>query len=813
MEDRERMEKSLLDLIEIIHFIEKVPTKIHSKKNEAEIYGTVKEEFRKSKRYDASILLLTDDRTKLSIAETSLTPRKLKAGEKASGLRLKGRKIDLNKSSIYSQVIMEGKNVQANANDIIGEWVPRPLVQLISKIIGYENKPAILTPLKKYGKIIGILAISSTSLAEHFIPSVKNLAEHISNALELADEQIVRKQAEEELREKNMQLQTLIQAIPEIVYFKDAQGRNLVVNRAFEKLVNLNQAEILGKTDEQLLPPDLAEYCRKSDQEVMRSGKLLRIEEQTTGEGGKKLFFDTMKAPIYDDQGNVVGIVGVSRDITEHKKAEEALEEREQNLRSIIDTSPDAIVWTDVTGKITLVNKKVSEITGFSEKDFIGKNFMDIEALTQESKEKILENFIKRIEGIDTLPYEVEVVAKNGEVIPAELSASPIREGGKIVGTQSIFRDLRERKKMEEKLKEYSEHLEELVQKRTEELLESEKRYSILVEEARDGVAIIQDVKFVFTNNRLAEIVGYSRDELIGMPFLKLADEKYRQLLKKRYERRLRGEEIPATYEAAAIAKDGERVPIELSATCIDYQGRSADLVIVRDIRERKRMEEERLKLERLAAIGEVATMVGHDLRNPLQSIENAAYYLNNELLHLPIPTKTMEMLQVISDSVNYADKIIRDLNDFSSTKKPTFQKTNINTIVKEIMSLVEVPENVKLVTKLGHLPELKVDKEMTKRVFLNLAVNAMQAMENGGTLKVSTKKTKEFVEVSFKDTGVGIPKENTKKLFTPFFTTKSIGMGMGLAICKRFVESHGGSIKVDSEEGKGSTFTAKLLI
>ena len=197
-------------------------------------------------------------------------------------------------------------------------------------------------------------------------------------------------------------------------------------------------------------------------------------------------------------------------------------------------------------------------------------------------------------------------------------------------------------------------------------------------------------------------------------------------------------------------------------------------------------MEEQRLRLEKLATIGELATMVAHDLRNPLQSIENATYYLNSELSNLsasvPISQKTMEMLKVINDSINYADKIILDLQDFSATKKPILEKTDINAIVKETMSQFQIPKNVKLISELDRLPEIKADKNQMKRVFLNLTSNALQAMENGGTLTVSTKTANGFVEVSFKDTGVGISKENMEKLFTPLFTTKAKGMGMGLA-------------------------------
>jgi PAS domain S-box-containing protein len=417
---------------------------------------------------------------------------------------------------------------------------------------------------------------------------------------------------------------------------------------------------------------------------------------------------------------------------------------------------------------------------------------------------------------------ELNIITRRGEERIVLLSADSVKDAhGKLLHSISVQRDITERKRMEEKLRQYSEHLEELVQKRTEDLLESETRYSVLVEEASDGVVILQDEKIVFINKRLLEISGYSRDELIGIPFEKIGkmvDEKYRQLVEERHERRIRGEEVPARSELELIAKTGERIPIEASSALIHHNGHPAVLTIVRDIRERKRMEEQRLRLEKLAAVGEVATMVGHDLRNPLQSIEIATYALNNELSRLSssfsIPQETMVMLKVIDDSVNYADKIIRDLHDFSIIIKPTLKKASINTILKETLSQVKTQQNVELITQLGHLPEIRVDKDMIKRVFLNLVLNGIQTMkEKGGRLKVSTTKTKGFVEVSFKDTGVGIPKENMEKIFTPFFTTKAKGMGMGLAICKKFVESHGGSVEVESEEGKGSTFTVKLPI
>jgi len=746
-----------------------------------------------------------------------------------------------------------------------------------------------------------------------------------------------RKQVEEAPKRAEQEKESILNSLVEHVIHEDTTMKILWANQAACESAGLSLEELMGRRCYEIWPKRGTPCPDCPVIRAMETGQPQKVEKTTPD--GRSWFIRGY--PVRDVNGDVTGAVEVTLEITEREKAERALKESERKLRGVIDTSSDAIVWVDTTGKITLVNKKGFEVTGFSEKDLVGKAFMDVEALTQESKEKILESFMKRLEGIDTPPYEVEIVTKNGETVPFELGASLIHEGDRIVGVQAIFRDLgerkkaeealreseakfrnlaeqspnmifinkkgrvvyankkceeimgykrkvfcspdfdfftliapksvelvktsfskhmsggelvpyeytlvtkegkkidailttklikyegesailgtvtdiTERKKMEKKLRQYSENLEELVQKRTEELVESEKRYSVLVEEASDGVAIVQDGKVVFANKKAAEIIGYSIDELIGLPFEKVVDEKYLQLAIEGYMRRMRGEKLPETAELELIAKTGERVPIEAGSTLINYQGRPSNLVIIRDIRARKRMEEERLRLEKLAAIGEVATMVGHDLRNPLQSIEIATYYLKNELPHLDsstsTPQKVAEMLKVLSDSVNYADKIVRDLRDFSATKKLKLEKTNINTIVKETLSQVKAPENVKVITKLGNLPKMEADKDILERVFLNLALNGIQAMEKGGTLKVSTKKTKGF-EVSFKDTGVGISKENMKKLFTPFFTTKAKGMGMGLAICKRLVDSHGGSIKVESKEGKGTTFTVRLPV
>jgi PAS domain S-box-containing protein len=509
----------------------------------------------------------------------------------------------------------------------------------------------------------------------------------------------------------------------------------------------------------------------------------------------------------------------LKKDITERKRTEEALRESEEKFRNIFESANDCMIYLDKYGRILDANRKAVEVFGGSKKELLGKHFTRLGVFHPRDIPKLMTAFANILAGKEGIA-NICIKNKRGQRRFLECSSYPIKADGKIVGTMVIARDVTEKKKAEERIR------------------RSEEKYRNLFENARD-VIVAFDLKGNVTSiNKAVTEYGFKEDEIIGKNMLKFVPKKYWPKLLQELAEIARGN--PVEGEIELITPKGKKIaeyrsnPIRQGKKVVGFQ------TILRDVTERKRMEEklkeyaehleekvkertreleesqkQLLKSEKLAAIGEVATMVGHDLRNPLQSIENATYYLNNELLRLsptiPIPQKVMEMLQVITDSVNYADRIIRDLQDFSAMKRPVLKKADVNAIVKETLSQVETPANVELITELGHLPKIKVDKDMIKRVFLNLALNGIQAMENGGTLKVSTKKTKGFVEVSFKDTGVGISRENIEKLFTPFFTTKAKGLGMGLAICKKFVDAHSGTIEVESEEGKGTTFTVRL--
>ena len=228
--------------------------------------------------------------------------------------------------------------------------------------------------------------------------------------------------------------------------------------------------------------------------------------------------------------------------------------------------------------------------------------------------------------------------------------------------------------------------------------------------------------------------------------------------------------------------------------------------------RELEESQEQLLKAQRMAVIGELAGMVGHDLRNPLTSINGATYYVKKKL-GSDTDGKILEMLELIEKNIVHSNKIINDLLDYSREIRLDFAECTPKTVIDESLSLLEIPEDVQVINIVGDKLKIKVDVEKLKRAFINLIKNAVEAMPEGGTLTIKSRKLDGNIEFLFSDTGIGMAKETVKKLWSPLFTTKAKGMGFGLAICKRIIEAHGGFISVESTPGKGTTFVVILPI
>lgn len=228
--------------------------------------------------------------------------------------------------------------------------------------------------------------------------------------------------------------------------------------------------------------------------------------------------------------------------------------------------------------------------------------------------------------------------------------------------------------------------------------------------------------------------------------------------------------------------------------------------------KELRESQKQLLKAQRLVAMGELARMVGHDLRNPLTGIAGAAYYLRSKLSSKK-DRKIKEMLRLIEQDIDYSNKIINDLLEYSGDIPLELSRFALEPILREALSLAKVPKKIKVTCSTKQCPMMKADVEKMKRVFVNIIKNAVDAMPSGGRLGIKSKESEGYAEISFSDTGYGIPEDGLMKIWVPLFTTKAKGMGLGLSICKRIVEAHGGTISVRSEVGKGTTFTVKTAI
>ncbi|HEX9743724.1 MAG TPA: ATP-binding protein [Nitrospiraceae bacterium] len=343
--------------------------------------------------------------------------------------------------------------------------------------------------------------------------------------------------------------------------------------------------------------------------------------------------------------------------------------------------------------------------------------------------------------------------------------------------------------------------------------IEATKRYlEDLLENANDVIYTLDtEQRFTYVNGKVSGW-GYQKEDLIGRPYLSLLSKRHRG-------RRLKSTlDIGAkqVYEVEVLCKTGETrtVTVSVSPLC-DVQGRIHGVLgIARDITETKQLEQQIRSSEKLASVGKLAAGVAHEINNPLGGILNCIYNFRKGALS---PARQEEYLVSIEDGLRRVQKIVRQLLDFSQQHEPEFSPSNINDVVERVLVLTEhalAAKKIGLDKQLQRdLPALMVDRHMMEQVLMNLVLNAVQAIKDGGAITIRTRARNGDCEVTVEDTGCGIPAHVLPHIFDPFFTTKGTGegTGLGLSVSLGIVERHGGRIYVESEVGKGSVFTVCL--
>jgi len=353
---------------------------------------------------------------------------------------------------------------------------------------------------------------------------------------------------------------------------------------------------------------------------------------------------------------------------------------------------------------------------------------------------------------------------------------------------------------------------------------ESEKRYRLLFESAGDAIFILDAEgeaagAIVAANQAAVTMHGYSHDELLALNIRDIDAPEETARVSDRIQRIFNGEWIKM--EINHIKKDGTVFPVEISAGLFEFGNHRYVLALDRDITERKQMEQALQRTEQIKCAGELSTGLAHEIKNPLAGIKLSIEVLSLSL-EKNLTAEDKDIFSRVIEEIKRIESLIKGLLNFARPPLPQFVKTDVNAVLESVASLVlqnqsrtpGASRSIELVKDLdSHLPEILADPMQLRQVFMNLILNAVDAMKDGGNLGIKTRfdDANLSVRVELSDTGRGIDSAVMGKLFQPFFTTKSKGTGLGLAISKRLIEDHGGKISIEQNSAGGATFIITL--
>jgi PAS domain S-box-containing protein len=469
--------QSFRELVDVIQFTEQVSAKLHGILDEDEIFDTVVDEFRGSGKYIVAILLLSDDPSRLLIRGISLPVKLLRMAEKATGLKIADFEIELGRSEAYSQVIEGGETIEGViVGEVIAQVVPRPVALVATRILGVSNKMHILTPLRRQGRIIGLIGMDSTTLGKHLIPSVKNLALHISGALDLATEISRRRLAEETLRDSEEKFRLVTENVPDHLMLLDRDANILFINHT---LTDLTREQVLGTSFHDYALEEFRPVAQKCFDSVLATGEPSSWESTYESKEGGPKYFESFVGPV-TEKGEVVGLVVRSAEVTAQRKTEEELSSERGLLRTLIDNMPDYIYVKDPESRFLTANvahlealgvESVGAVFGKTDFDFhppeLAKRYYQDEQEVMKTRRPLIgrEEPVKDKSGRARwfLTTKVPVVGADGEVL----------------GIVGIGRDITQRRRAEEALQAHTEQLEDLVRERTRELREKQRLATI----------------------------------------------------------------------------------------------------------------------------------------------------------------------------------------------------------------------------------------------------------------------------------------------------------------------------------------------
>ena len=454
------------------------------------------------------------------------------------------------------------------------------------------------------------------------------------------------------------------------------------------------------------------------------------------------------------------------------------------------------IVAIDADQRVKLINKRGCEILGCKENEIVGKNWFE-NFIPESVRDTVKEVFTKLMAGeIKAVEYfENPVLAKSGEERKIAWHNAVLKdEEGRITGTLSSGEDITERQRTEETLR------------------RSEAEIRAVLDTVVDGIITISGKGIVQSfNPAAAKIFGYASNEVIGRNIAILMPEPDRSQHNDYLGNYLRSGEkkiIGSGREVIGKRKDGTTFPMYLAVSEVHAGDEVKFTGIVRDLTDFKQMQEKVVQAQSLATIGEMAASIAHEIKNPLAGISGAIQVLQDGL---EAGDPRQEIMEEIVSQVGRLDSRVRELLMLSKPWQPEKQLYNLQSLIEVISTAAQEQEDFAQVRFIFDGEEevmAPVDSTFFEQVLWNLLQNAADAMPDGGEIRYSFSQKEGFVLLTVADTGTGIPENQLDRIFRPFFTTKTRGTGLGLAVCQKIMQAQGGSIAVSSEVGRGTEVT-----
>ena len=681
----------------------------------------------------------------------------------------------------------------------------------------------LIKDLHKISPSMEYIIITGNASLESAIQAIKNREIlsyepkplNLDRLINFIEQVFERKRTEQDLVESERRLTNLMDNLPGMAYscLNDQNWTMKFLSSGCKRLTGYETSDFINNqeiTYNEIIHPDDRQKVSAKIQQKINNNQPYQIEYRViTKNEDLKWVWEQGRLIESNDEEILEGLI---IDVTERKEAEKDLERSQKRYKALFEYSHDAIAILEPPDwKYSSVNPKFMKLFQIENEDQLSKTAPgDLSPETQpdgelsKSKAKRLTRTAMK-QGVNFFEWAYKKM--DGTEFPATVLLNKVKLEGKFI-IQATIRDITQRKQAEMALR------------------RSEKKYHSLIEQSNDAIYLMYNNRFEVINKKFKELFGVTKKDVNKKDFniLDLVAPKSREDIKKRLEMVRAGQEPESRYEFTALDKDNNEIEVEVSVNFISYKDGKALQGILRDITERKEMEEQLRQTQKLESIGNLAAGIAHDFNNILTVIQGNAQMAETEIGEDNI---AQTYLDNVINSSQKAASLTEQLLLFSRKQPMDFQTINLNSIIRDVLKMLRrlLGEKIKIETKLAEdLYSIKADRNNLEQVIMNMAINSKDAMPEGGTLSLSTKNIKTrngeleseknsesqaIVRMIIKDTGTGIKEQNLDKIFDPFFTTKGLakGTGMGLSAVYGIVKKHKGQIEVQSEYGQGTTF------